>query len=449
MRASRRRALGVLGATVLAGLLVAVAGAVPTASYSDPAGDANEVPDITSVIVDDTTPGAVNLRVTVSNFQELPSDSRIILQFDLDRNASTGVAGDELVVRYWDDETLEVLRWDGIRLAASSADSLSASFASGILSFSAERAALGGSTAFALLVVSARTQQLEIGRVTSTDFAPASGRSTYVPPGQASFPDPQADHDAAPDITSISVSDTPAGMIRVRVTTPNYLTLPPDKIIGVDFDLEGRPPAADDVFVQHLSGAGIVQVDREENGILAPSELPNTASGVYENGVLTLSVHRSELDGAARVGIGVVSFDLVGDGESEGQDFEGDVEALDSAPDDLMGTLFPYRLANRPPLQLRAAETLRSPTRARAGNRFTYTVVVRRLDTYQVLRSGSVTCSVFVSGARVRATGQFVDGKAQCSLLVPARFASSTLRGTATIRAAGAVVRSTFRSVVR
>ena len=71
-----------------------------------------------------------------------------------------------------------------------------------------------------------------------------------------------------------------------------------------------------------------------------------------------------------------MSFDLVGDGESEGQDFEGDVEALDSAPDDLMGTLFPYRLANRPPLQLRAAETLRSPARAHAGSRFIYSVVV-------------------------------------------------------------------------
>ena len=446
---SHRRVVGVLGATTVAGLLVAASSAFPSASYSDPAGDANEVPDITSVTVDDSTPGAVNVRVTVSNFLELPSDSRIILQFDLDRSANTGVAGDELVVRYWDDETLEILRWDGIRLSPSSAGGVSASFASGILRFSAGRAALGGSTSFALLVVSARTQELEIGRVTSTDFAPASGRSIYTLPGEASFPDPRADHDVAPDITSISVSDTPDGMIEVRVATANYQALPPDKIIGVDFDLEGRPAAADDVFVAHLSGPGIVQVDREESGILAPSELPNTASGVYENGVLTLSVHRRELDGAARVGIGVLSMDLVGDGESEGQDFEGEVEALDSAPDDLMGTLFPYRLSNRPPLQLRTAETLRSPTRARAGSRFTYAVVVRRLDTYEALRSGSVTCSVFVAGARVSTTGRFLDGKAQCSLLVPPRVASSLLRGTVTIRSAGAVVRSTFRSVVR
>ena len=343
-RTARRRVVGVLVATGLAGLLVAAAGASPSATYSDLSDDANEAPDITLVTVDDATPGAVNVRVTVGNFEELPSESRIILQFDLDRNATTGVAGDELVVRYWDDETLDVLRWDGIRLSPGSREGLSASFHAGSLSFTAEQTALGGSSAFDVLVLSARTQQVGIGRVTSTDFAPGSGRSTYALPGRVSFPDPAGDHDAAPDITSISVSDSAAGIIQVRVATPNYRVLPGDKVIGVGFDLEGRPAGADDVFVAYASGPDSVQVDREESGILAPSELPNTASAAFEDGVLTLSVHRNELDGAAIVGLGVVSLDLVGNGEREGPDFEGDVEALDTAPDDLTGPLFPYRL---------------------------------------------------------------------------------------------------------
>ncbi len=447
-RAYRRRLLGVLSAAVLVGVLATAAGAAPSASYADPAGDGNEAPDLRSVTVDDATPGVVNIRVTVSNFQELPADSRITLQFDLDRNATTGLAGDELVIRYWDDETLEVVRWNGIAMYPSSSEGVRVSFSSGELELDADRAALGGSTAFSLLVLSARTQQVGIGRVTSTDFAPGSGRIAYASPDESSLTDPQGDHDAAPDITSVSMSDTAAGIIQVRVATPNYPALPPDKIIGVDFDLEGRPSPADDVFVAYLSGPGIVQVDREENGILAPSELPNTASGVYENGVLTLSVHRSELDGAALVGLGVLSLDLVGDGESEGQDFEGGVEALDSAPDDLTGALFPYRLANRPPLQLRMTKVVGSPTRPRAGRRFTYGVVVRRLDTYGVLRRGSVTCSVLASGKRVPAVGRFAGGRAECSLLVPAK-ATSTLRGTVTVSAAGAVVRSTFSAVVR
>jgi len=447
-RALRPRALGIFPATALLGILVATAGATPSASYADPAQDANEAPDIASVTVDDATPGAINIRVEVANFEKLPSDSRIILQLDLDRNATTGVAGDELVVRYWDDQLLEVLRWDGIRLSPSSANGMSASFTSGTFSFRAERTSLANASSFDLIVVSARTQQVGVGRVTGTDYAPASGRSVYATPGQASFTDPTGDHDAAPDITSISVSDTPAGMVEVRVSTPNYPTLPPDKIIGVDFDLAGRPAAADNVFVAYVSGSGLVQVDIEEHEILAPSKGANTATGGYEAGVLSLSVDRRELDGAALVGVGVVSFDLVGRGESEGQAFEGDVEALDSAPDDLTGPLLPYRLANRPPLQLRATKIVGSPARPRAGRPFTYSVVVRRLDTYRVLWNGSVTCSVLASGTSVPAAGRFARGRAECSLLVPAG-ASSTLRGTVTVRAAGAVIRSTFRAAVR
>ncbi|CAN5290189.1 hypothetical protein BH20ACT13_BH20ACT13_14790 [soil metagenome] len=447
-RACRRPLLGVLGATLSATVLVATAGAAPSATYSDPADDGNETPDISSVTVDDSRPGVMNVRVQVANFDELPSASRIILQFDLDRDATTGVAGDEIVVRYWDDQLFEVLRWDGIRLSPASAEGMTASFAAGAFNFTADRAVLGNTSSFGLIVVSARTQQLDIGRVTGTDYAPATGRSIYSFPGPASFVDPTRDHDAAPDITSISVSDTPGGKIDVRVATSNYPTLPADKVIGVDFDLEGRPPTADDVFVEYLSGPGIVQVNIEEDEILAPSVRPNTATGRYENGVLTLSVDRKELDGAAIVGVGVVTFDLVGRGESEGQAFEGDVEAVDSAPDDLTGALFPYRLANRPPLQLRTTKIVGSPARPRAGRRFTYGVVVRRLDTYSVLRSGSVTCSVRASGTRVPAVGRFVRGRAECSLLVPTK-SSSTLRGTVTVRAGGAVVRSTFRAVVR
>ncbi len=176
-RAWRRRVLGILSTTVLAGLIVATAGASPSASYADPAGDANEAPDISSMTVDDAIPGAVNVHVEIANFEKLPSDSRIILELDLDRDATTGVASDELVIRYWDDELLEVLRWDGIRLSPSSADGMSASFASGTFRFTAQRTALANATSFGLIVVSARSQQVGVGRVTGTDYAPASGRS--------------------------------------------------------------------------------------------------------------------------------------------------------------------------------------------------------------------------------------------------------------------------------
>ena len=186
----------------------------------------------------------------------------------------------------------------------------------------------------------------------------------------------------------------------------------------------------------------------EENEVLAPSIRPNTATGQYENGVLTLIVDRKELDGAAIVGVGVVTFDVVGRGESEGQAFEGDVEAVDSAPDDLTGALLPYRLANRPPLQLRTTAVVGS-TRPRAGRPFTYGIVVRRLDTYRILRSGTVTCSVSCGGNAPAGGGSVRSRSSGVQLAGADRGPRRTLRGTVTIRAAGAVVRSTFRLPVR
>jgi len=78
----------------------------------------------------------------------------------------------------------------------------------------------------------------------------------------------------------------------------------------------------------------------------------------------------------------------------------------------------------------------------------TLRVVVRRLDTYRVVRQGSVTCTASVSGTRVRGTGRFRRGAAECGLLVPGR-PGSVLRGTITVRAAGAVSRIPVRYVLR
>jgi len=91
-RALRRRVLGILLTTVLGGLIVATAGASPSASYADPAGDANEAPDISSVTVDDAIPGAVTVRVEIANFEKLPSDSRIILEAAPERGETADIA---------------------------------------------------------------------------------------------------------------------------------------------------------------------------------------------------------------------------------------------------------------------------------------------------------------------------------------------------------------------
>jgi hypothetical protein len=433
---------------VAAFVSIAVASAYASASYSDPASDANEAPDITAVTVDDAGSGPLRVRVLMANFSELPPNSRVVVSLDLDRNPATGAGGDEITLRYSSNGTLEFFRWDGSQLIALPPTDMTAELVNGTLSLGIDRAQLRGSTSFGVLAVAARTQQVAIGNVISTDFAPGSGRNVYSAPGPTSFPDPDNDQDVAPDITSIAVSDATGGTIQFKLTTANYQALPPDKLIGIGIDLAGRPDSDDALFLGYLSGTQTVEFDRETRGVSQPADTARVSAS-HADGVLTFSLHRSELDGASAFGFGVVSADLVGPGESEGEEFEGEVEALDTAPDDLAGPLYQYRMLNPGPLHLRAGTVTASAGGARAGKPFVAAVAVRRLDTYRIVRSGSVRCTASIGGARVSVSGRFRAGRAECRLRVPKAKAGAVLRGTIAVRVAETTHRSSYRFVVR
>jgi hypothetical protein len=434
----------VAGAVVALSLAV---GAYGSAFFADAADDANEAPDISSVTVDDAGSGPVRMRIAFANFQVLPADCRVLLRLDLDRNEQTGSFGDEITVRYSSNGTLELFRWNGSQLAAVPATGMSATLANGVLVIVVDRAHLAGAASYGVIAVAARTQSAGIGLVTATDFAPGSGRSVYSAPGPVSFPDPNDDQDVAADITSIAVTDTPAGRVQFELTTANYGTLPPDKLIGIGIDIRGRPDTDDFLSLGYLSGDRVIEVDREERGNVQPIEQPAGITGSHADGVLTVTLPRRHLDGASAFDFGIVSADLVGPGESEGEEFEGEVEALDTAPEGLT-ELYSYRLANPGRLQLRSEPVVGRPALPRAGRPFTVAAAVRRLDTYRLVRSGTVSCVASVGGSRVSGRGRFRGGRAECTLRVPPGTSSRVLRGTLTARTAGASVRQAFRFVV-
>jgi hypothetical protein len=387
--------------------------------------------------------------VRVGNFDTLPTASVIILRFDLDNDAETGSNGDEALVRYSSLGTLDFFRWNGLQLAVAAAGGMDASFAAGVLTFSLARADLADATSFGIAAVTARTQVVGGASVVATDFAPLVGRSVYTRPGDAAFSDPEDDEDVAPDVSGISVSDSRDGRVTLRVTTANYEALPRDKLVGVGFDLLGRPGSSDEVFLTYQTGAGLI-VEREVNGFLTQDTPPNRVATDYTNGVLTLDIHRSELESVARFRFSIITVDLTGDGEGEGDEELGEIEAVDFAPEGVQtGTLFTYKLANPPPVRLAAERPTRAPASSVAGKPFDVSVVVTRSDTGKALRAGSVRCTAFVGKARVAALGRFRGGKARCSVAVPVKKRPVRVHGTMTIRAAGASVRSSFSFLVR
>jgi hypothetical protein len=416
--------------------------ALGASSYSDPAGDDNAAPDVTSVAVAKGADGMVTVTVAVANFQTLPLDTWFNVWFDLDSNQATGSDGDEALVRFNANGGIDFEFWSGSQLVERPATGMAGRFEAGVLTLTAPESAFGGVASFGVLVVSARAQALGDDELISSDFAPDDGRSAFTGTAQVSFPDSGGDHDAAPDITAIRVSDTKDGWINFAISTPNYATLPGNSVLLLGIDRDNRPSTGDEgmeLVITSIEGEGILerwdQTARRWRNDAGPTRVRVRKAG----NVVTVGIHSSELENTTRFGFAVTAVD-----------FDVDEEValgVDFAPDEV--AFFRYTLANRPALTLTATRLFASPTRPHAGRPFTVSLVVRRSNTNRGITSGNVTCRVLVGGKRIQARGSVVGGAARCSMAVPATAEGARLRGTITVSVQGKSVAANFAYVVR
>ena len=229
-------AIGVLVASVL----FFVGGALSARSYSDNLDDANSAPDITSVTLVEPHAGTLQIAVTVANFQALPANSWINLWFDLDLNQETGNGGDEALVRYLANDSVALYIWNGEGLVQRATAAIDASFSAGTLTLSVPRGVLGAESTFGVLAVSGRGQQDGGFELIASDSAPDSDHSAYVGPTAASSLDPANDHDAAPDVAAIRITDAKDGWVSFAISTPNLTTLASDSLVVLAIDSDHR-----------------------------------------------------------------------------------------------------------------------------------------------------------------------------------------------------------------
>ena len=57
----------------------------------------------------------------------------------------------------------------------------------------------------------------------------------------ASFSDTPGDNNAAPDVTTVAVSETPDGNLTIAATIANYQALPANSWVNLWFDLDSNP----------------------------------------------------------------------------------------------------------------------------------------------------------------------------------------------------------------
>ena len=430
---------GVAGALALC-ILVFASVALGAASFSDVAGDDNAAPDLTGVTVSETPDGVLTVTATVANYQTLPDNSWFNLWFDLDSNQSTGDAGDEALIRYVSDGAVEFYLWDGFTLVERPIAGMSGRYEAGVLTVTTPKNALGTMASFGILAVSSRGQAVGSDEVIASDYAPDSGRSAYVSPTQTAFPDPALDQDAAPDITTVRVSDAKDGWISFAISTPNYATLPGESVLALSIDTDNDAASGDEgaeILITSVGGESVLERWDAAASAWREDTAPTRVRSRNVQNLVTVDIHRSELGNVRRFGFEVVAADI--------DTAEGIVLAVDFAPDNL--GFFKYALVNKPALRLIAGKTVGSPLRPRAGKQFTVSAPVRRSDTNRAIATGKVSCKVTADGANVRAAGRIRAGRAECTFVVP--LDARAVRGSMTVRSGGTAVTTHFSFKVR
>jgi hypothetical protein len=267
------------------------------------------------------------------------------------------------------------------------------------------------------------------------------------------YQDSTGEDPAAPDITTIVVSNDDAGIINFRVNVPNRPTLGQDMYMLLFVDSDGNPAtgAADfggvDYVMELVRGEiALFRWDGTDFSRRFGDPSAVTLSFSYQAGV-TIRISAAELGNTRNLRFfTIVESGIVVDPMTGDLDFTNAVG--DAAPGGGVG-LYAYRVViARPTLVIRSVRA--TPAVPRAGQTFTLRMVVARSDTNAVLQNGRVTCVGRVAGRRLTAQLARVQGGAvTCTWQLPASAKGKTFRGAVTVVFEGLRASRSFSARVR
>ena len=260
---------------------------------------------------------------------------------------------------------------------------------------------------------------------------------TLVATNSTSYQDSSGENSAAPDITTLVVSNTDAGLISFKINIPNRPQLTQDMLVLLFVDSDSNPQTGDpdslgaDYVIQIFGGeAGLFRWDGSDFTRRAGDPPATSLIFAYQGGI-AITMSAAELGNTKRLGfaaivIGGVAIDPVtGD-----LDFTNAVS--DVAPAAGSG-LYAYEVKITPPTLIVKKLTL-TPATPTAGRAFTLRLVAARSDTGAVVQNGKVTCVGRVGNARLKAQVQrVVAGAATCTWSLPPTAKAKTFRGSVAV----------------
>jgi hypothetical protein len=267
------------------------------------------------------------------------------------------------------------------------------------------------------------------------------------------YQDSSGENPAAPDITTLTVSNDDAGLVSFRVNVPNRPQLGQDMVIDLFVDTDKNPQtgSADfggaDYVVELIQGeANLFKWDGTNFTRRFGDPSAISLSFTYQGGV-TIRISAAELGNTKRFNFFViVESGIVFDPTTGDPDFSNSVG--DAAPGGGVG-LYPYEVVvARPTLVVRSIKG--TPAAPRAGQTFTLRMVAARSDTNAVLRNGRVTCVGRAGSSRLRAQlARVQGGAATCTWQVPANAKGKTFRGAVTVVFEGLRASRSFSARIR
>lgn len=276
---------------------------------------------------------------------------------------------------------------------------------------------------------------------------------TLVAANSTSYQDSSGENPAAPDITTLTVSNTDAGVVQFRVAIPNRPQLSQDMLLLLFVDSDANAMTGDpeslgaDYVVQVFGGeAALFRWDGSDFTRRAGDPPATSLIFSYQGGV-TITMSAAELGNTSKFGFAVIVISGVTIDPATGDvDFTNAVS--DVAPASGSG-LYQYEVKITPPtLVVRSFKTTpRNPT---AGRTFTLKLVAARSDTGAVVQNGRVTCVGRIGNARLRAQVQRVQGgAATCTWNIPLKAKGKTFRGSVAIVFEGLKAVQAYSSKVR
>jgi hypothetical protein len=254
---------------------------------------------------------------------------------------------------------------------------------------------------------------------------------------EMTYQDSTGENPAAPDITTLVVSNTDAGIVTFRVNVPNRASFSADMLVALEVDSDNNPatgsPDGTDYAIEVFQGEAALFRWDGSNFTRRPGDPPFTSLLFSYQGGMTIRMSTAELGNTKAFKFAAFVFaGIAVDTTTAPPTLDFTNATADAAPAVGAG-LYAYQVRLTPATLV--VRSLRpSPARPAAGKPFTLRLVAARSDTGAVVRNGRVTCVGRLGSARLRARVQAVQGgAATCTWNIPPNARGRTFRGSVAV----------------